>query len=275
VTSNDMDSIILRARSQMRAALLLQGLLLAAIFSAGFLSASGLKISKVDAGTAVLVAALGLWLLAVAVSMKQNRFVQYATSLISNGMMAEAMPYLHEALTRFSIFRSAKLLAYQHLAAISHWRGDYRSAAKLCREVLRYRIARRKGLANMACLILADACMEMNDLDGAAEALSNLNQDSLRLTEQVQLLPVLLRWQVATARFEDAVADLPVKVRLAELLDAERASLSCLLMSYAARKCGMDDAWPFLLRRAAVYHDLEELSVKNPQISGYLKELYR
>jgi len=273
VSPEQIDRILARSRLHLQGAFALQVALLAVVALAGTASAAEMRIGPLDAGTVMIALAGLLWIFLLVRSVRHGHFVQHATALISQGMFEQAVPLLAEAAERFSLFRISKLLALEHLGVIAHSQGQYPSAARLSAEVLRYRLARRRGLGKMASLVLADSLMEMHDLDGAAEALSYMDGQTLTIPEQLQALPVMLRWQLTVGKYKHAVHDLRQKVRLAERLDSERASLVHLLLAAAARRCGLEAAWSFLFRRAALYHDLDVLAQKNPSIGAILKEL--
>ncbi len=74
------------------------------------------------------------------------------------------------------------------------------------RKSSRYDLAKRKGLARRASLVLAHSLMELGDVDSAGAALAHLHGQKLTMSERRQLLPILLRWQMAEGKYAEAVA---------------------------------------------------------------------
>lgn len=273
VTPKRLDDLLARARFQMQAAAVLQLALLAGAVLAGVFSPVGVQVGQVDAGMFVIVAIGLTWSLLVMRSLRQAHLMRHAAMLISQGQPAQAVPFLAQTLEQFSIFRLSKLVAIQYLMEMAYAQHDYSAAARLAGEVLCHRFARRKGMAGRACLLLADSLMEMGDADGAAAALSHLHGRQLGVGEQLQLLPVLLRWQMMSGKYAEALDRLEQKVQLAALLDAESACLVHVLLSAAAAYRGQRDVSRFLLRRARLHYNLTALAQDYPSAASYLVQL--
>ncbi len=197
----------------------------------------------------------------------------HATILISQDRPAQAVPFLVATLEQFSLLRFNKLLAMLHLARIACLQKDYTTAVSLAGEILRHDLSRRKGLTVRASLLMADSLMELGDAEGAGQTLARLHGRKLRLAERLQVLPVLLRWQMLSGKYVQAVLGLEEKVQLAGLMESEPACLVHVLLAAAAQSRQMREASRFLLRRARLHYDLATLAQRNPSAASYLVQL--
>ncbi len=268
-----IEGLLNKSRLQMHIALWLQVFLAGTLLVAGLVSPIGIQVGTMDLGLFVVVTAGISWFSLLARSLRQGQMLRQASILVSQDRPAQAVPFLVATLEQFSLLRLNKVLALLHLARIAHSQMDYTTAASLATEVLRHDLARRKGLAVRACLLLADSLMELGDAEGAGLALAQLDGRRLRLAERLALLPVLLRWQMLSGRYVQAVTGLEEKVQLAGLLEAEQACLVHVLLSAAARARQMCEASRFLLRRARLHYDLNALARRNPSAASYLVQL--
>lgn len=273
VTLNSIDRIVGRARFLMAAAVALQFGFLTIVVLAGILSPIGIQIGQMDAGTFVIVGISLVWFLLVMRSLSQGQYIRQAAVLISQGRALQAVPFLALILEQFSVFRLPKLIALQHLMELAHTQKDAPATVRLAGEILRHGLAWRKGIARRACLVLADSLMELGDADAAGAALVRLHGLKLTVNERLQLLPILLRWQMMNSKHSQAVQNLEEKVQLAALLSAEQACLVHVLLAAAAGYCGLRDVSRFLLRRAGLHYNLQSLAQRNPSAASYLVQL--
>lgn len=268
-----MERLLGKSRLQMHVAAWLQVAFVAGLVVAGIFSPVGVTLGTMDLGLFVAVAIGVSWFSLLARSLKQGQMLQSAALLMNQNRPAQAVPFLLVTLEQFTLLRLNKVLALLHLAKIARERLEHETAAALAQEVLRHDLARRKGLAVRACLLLAEARMDLGDQEAAGQALALLHDQRLRLAEQLQVLPVLLRWQTLSGKYAEATADLEEKVRLAALLDAPQACLVHVLLAAAAHRRQMHDVSRFLLRRAALHYDLAMLAERNPSAASYLVQL--
>jgi hypothetical protein len=268
-----MERLLGKSRLQMHIAVWLQVAFVAGLVVAGILSPVGITLGTMDLGLFVVVVIGVSWFSLLARSLRQGQMMQAAALLISQNRPAQAVPYLLATLEQFSLLRMNKILAMLHLARIAQGRMEHATAAMLAGEMLRRDLTRRKGLTVRTCLLLAESQMELGDADAAGEALALLHGRRLRVAEQLQVLPVLLRWQMLSGKYAEAAAYLEEKVRLAALLDAPQACLVHVLLAAATKQQKMYEASRFLLRRAALHYDLSALAERNPSAASYLVQL--
>lgn len=273
VTLGSIDRVISKARFLMGAAVGLQLAFLTVLIMAGVCSPVGVQIGQVDAGVFVIITTGLVWFLLVMRSLNQGHFLRQAALLISQGHALQAVPFLAMVLEQFSVFRLPKLIALQYLMELAYAQKDAPAAARLADEIIRHGLSWRKGLARRACLVLADSLMQMGDADTASRTLARLHGQTLTVHQRLQLLPILLRWQMMNGRYTEAVADLEEKVQLAALLNCEQACLVHVLLATAAARRGLCQISRFLLRRAGLHYNLETLARNNPSVASYLVQL--
>ncbi len=205
-------------------------------------------------------------------SMRSAREVQAGSILLSAGQLDDAETWLRKAATRFSLTLGAKLLACQELASLMLRREAYAEAAAICREVLRHRMRRARGVLVNARLMLADVLLLLNRVEEAYAAIRPLYDESLSLAERMRLLPIQLRYELAADHAASAVSALEEKVRIAELLDSRRAALVHALLAEACRRQAMPAQRGFLIERARLYHDLDPLAERYGVIAPVVKD---
>jgi hypothetical protein len=265
MTSNEAGTILRGLRRDLVIAGVVRGATLA-ILAAGF--TASIVWSDVPDPDAFLWAgtmtAVFVWIMLSFVSMRQLKAANHANLLIANGRLDLAEQQLIESMRAFSIYATSKLMACHNLAVVAHGRGDYAAAAELCGGVLRRGTRIRRPARRMTRILLADCKLCLGDPSEAGDALTGmtLHEPDMPLAERLLLLPVLLRHELATGAPARAVDNLREKVRLAERLDAPRAAFVHELLSRACEAVGKIDASQWLLRRAALYHDLDDLPAR-------------
>lgn len=205
------------------------------------------------------------WVALMFFSIRQARASNQAMAFIASGRLDLAEERLRGALQQFSFFRNGLLLACHNLAVVAHGRQCYPAAAELCEGVLSLHKGIRKGLSRgigRTCrILLADCRLFLGDAASALRAIEPISLDDpvLNLSEQLLFLPVELRCRIAQADYAGATANLPWKLRRAELLDSPKAALVHALLAEACRRTGQSETAAFLQGRAELYHDLDEL----------------
>lgn len=230
----------------------------------GFLGAILLRTSggAADAMWYTAVLASLLWILLTVFSVRQIRGANRASAYISSGRLDLAEEQLKSALRQFSLYRMGKLLACHNLAVVAHGQKDYQAAAALCGGVIAQGGGMSQSVGRLSRILLADCRLFLGDAASANAVIEPLVgvHPALSLAEQLMVLPIELRCHIGQERFEQAGRSLPQKVRLAELLDAPKASLVHALLAQACRQTGKAEAAAFLQRRAELYHDQGELA---------------
>lgn len=210
---------------------------------------------------AAVFAAL-LWILLTVFSVRQVRAANQASVYISSGRLDLAEEQLKSAMHQFSLYRAGKLLACHNLAVVAHGQKNYQAAAELCDGVISLCGGISRSAGRLCRILLADCRLFLGDSVSALQAIEplSLHDPALSLSERLMLLPIELRCQIVEGQFEQAGESLSWKVRLAELLDAPKASLVHALLARACHQAGQMEAAAFLQRRAELYHDLRELA---------------
>src|SRR5437763_10313933 len=132
-----------------------------------------LPITKPINGSVLLMAIGGIWLVLSYRSIKGQRLAAESPSLIAAGQFDEAEEQIEQALRSFSLFRSAKVLSLHHLALLRHAQKRWQETAALCRCLLKHTLGTLRGLNKPNRLLLADALLELRDVQGAYAALAS------------------------------------------------------------------------------------------------------
>lgn len=201
------------------------------------------------------------WLLLVTASVRTARSAQTGAALVQAGYWPEAEQELSHALRSPSVFRGVLLTAAQQLGVLLHCRREHGRAITVFRTLLEYGAGRPGPLPHFHTtvrLMLADCELALGNVQGAYEAFAPVFQTSLTLNERLMLLPIELRYELATGHTAHAVANLADKVRHAELLESPQAARVHALLADACRREGLAAQADFLERRARLYHDLDD-----------------
>ncbi len=202
-----------------------------------------------------------IWVALTVLSVRQARANQQASAFVASGRLDLAESQLKSILSQFSFFRQGKLLACHNLAVIAHGRKEYSAAAELCGGIVSLRSGPPRSIGRTCRILLADCRLLLGDAAAATEAIRpfSLREGDLSLLEQLLLLPVELRCQIASKDYRGAVEDLAWKVKRAELLDSPKAALAHDLLATACREVGESAKAEYLQRRSNLYDDLSEL----------------
>ena len=220
-------------------------------------------------GTLLLVGIGMFWLVLSYRSVKGQRLAAESPALIAAGHYDEAERQIEAALRSFSLFRGAKMLSLHHLALLRHAQKRWQDAADLCRTLLKHRLAAAQAIARPSRLLLADALLELGDIQGAYVQLAALYRERLTLGEAMHLLLVQLDYESRLGAWE---AMLPrgaayKRVQMAELMPAATSARAQAFMALAARKTNRPDWSQWLRARAELLADPAELSKDRPLLS--------
>ena len=261
-----VDTAISRFRWGVTFGSMLKGLLLAA-------AAASLMLNLVTGrhgadGTVLLFIVAGVWMVLSYRSVKGSRLAAQSPSLIASGHYDEAELQIEQALTSFSIFRTAKLLSLHHLALLRHAQKRWQETALLCRTLLGQRLGTLQSLNKPSRLILADALLEMGDTLGAYHAIAGLHSQRLSLAETTNLLLVQLHYEASIGAWDRMFGGGVVqKVELAELLPSTNAARAQAFLALAAHKRGRPDWAAWLRRRAELLAEVPDICADRPILS--------
>jgi len=208
----------------------------------------------------VLAIGVLLVILAAVGTLKLTRDVQAGNMLMSRGRLEEAAVWLRRAIGRFTLSTQGKFIAAQQMGMLLARQDAYAQVVRLCREMLSYRVSRWRSVWFAVRVMLADSLLMLNRASEAYDAIQPVFSAPMSLLERMRILPVQLRYELASDNAASAVQDLEEKTRIAELLDAPRAALVHALLAEACDRQSMPEARDYLLQRAWLYHDLNNLA---------------
>lgn len=240
-----------------------KGLLLAAAIAA--LVLRPVLPAEVD-GTVVLAVVGVVWIILSYRSIKGSRMAADSPSLIASGQFEQAEAKIDEALRSFSLFRTTKFASLHHLAVLRHAQRRWGDTAALCRALLRQRLGAMKSLSKPTHLMLADALLELGDVQSATREIAALGQYRLSLNEATTLLVIQLDCQTRLGAWGEMMSGVEAKVQLAELLPSAGAARAQAFMALAAKKTGRLDWMRWLADRAAILEDKEKLCANRPAL---------
>ena len=218
-----------------------------------------------------LGALVGVWIVLGVRGAGLAKRARLGAALLDAGEIDEARKHLTEALRRFTSVRSVKILTCHQLAVAAHLAHSYRSAVAICQELLSYRLGPMSSIAAGVRLILADSLLMLDDVSAAANVIARIRPADLSLLDRMTLLPIGLRYDLAADRDADAVQGLVQKVRLAELLDGPGACLAHALLAEACRRNDMDAQHDYLLKRAELLGNVDDVVKKHPSLLERLR----
>lgn len=216
-------------------------------------------------GVAVLVLS---WVLLAGRSIRHARSAGAGTALLAAGRLEEAQRKLLEDLGGFTLFPAMKMAAGHHLAVIAHTQKRFADAANICRAILAVGSKALGPLKNASRLLLADSLLMLDDTFGAYDAFRPVYDEQLELHDRLLLLPIELRYELASGHTSWSVKDISSRMTLAELMDSDRAALVHVLLGEACRRQDMHPQSEYLLKRAALYADLTALADKYPVLNS-------
>lgn len=257
------ESAISRFRRDLTVGSLLKGLLAVAMCGALALPA---VLPQVDRTIALIIVG-GAWLALSYTSAKGSRLVAGSGALIAAGQFEEAERQIDEALRTFSIFRAVKLQSIHHLALLRHAQRRWGDSAMLCRALLGQRLGPLQGLSKPSRLLLAEAMLELNDLRGAYDAISDLYAQPLSLAEVLHLVGVQLDYESRIGSWQKMMQGPMGKVQLAELMPSSSAARAQALLALAAKRIGRQDWYDWLRQRAELLIDPGKLVHERPLLA--------
>jgi len=260
-------SAISRFRRDLTLGSILNALLLGGVF---FCVLLGGAFNSTGGDLLMLILLTVIWSTLGYHSMKNSRMAASSPSLIAAGQFDLAEYQIEKSLKNFSLFRTSKLLSLHHLAVLRHAQRRWADAAELCNALLRQRLGSLVGLARQSRLVLADALLEMGDVNGSYEAIAGLYQHRLTLAEALSLLHVQLDYQWRVNAWDQMLAGLKNKVEMAELMKTANGARSQAFLALAAKRSGREGLCAWLRRRVELLVDVSELTAARP----VLKELW-
>jgi hypothetical protein len=257
------------AIARLRRDLTLTSLLKAALLAGALLSMAAQTLVRphVIGPSIALGIILAIWLVLSYRSARGSRIAAESSSLIAAGQFDQAERRIDQALRAFSLFRTVKLRSLHHLALLRHAQRRFADAALLCRALLAQRLGVLAGLSRSARLILADALLEVGDLHGAHDALSDLYRHRLTLAEALELTALQLDYLARIGAWDHVIAGVSRKTDLAELMPPPKSARAQAALALAARKTRRPDWEQFLLRRVELLADIPDLLAQNPMFA--------
>lgn len=204
---------------------------------------------------------LAMWVGLTAGGIRQSRVAMQWPMMIALGQVDQAEQQIDQALQRFTVLSSVKLLGMHHLAKIRLMQKQWGEAATLCRGLLRHRLRGMPGVSAASYQILAEASMRMGDLPGAFEALQQLRRQKLSLDSSLSVLLLESVYLARIGAWRSMVDGIQTKVRLAELMPQDGAALTQGLLAVAAQRMGRDDWVAYLTARCDLLADMPRLAV--------------
>jgi hypothetical protein len=217
-------------------------------------------------GTMLLTVVGTVWLILSYQSIKGSRLAMSSPGLIAQGKLEDAEHQIEQSLRSFSLFRAAKLLSLHHLALLRHAQKRYEDSAQLSRELIKQRAKSLGHVQRQSQLLLAEALLELGDLNGAYQAISQLYHQRLSLSEALNLLAVQLDYQTRINAWEQIFQGVEHKVQLAELMQSPKAARVQAQLALAARKVGREDWAQWLRKRAELLADVGEMTKTRPML---------
>lgn len=258
------ENAIFRLRRDLALCTLLKALLLVA--SVGALVLPPIVAPQLPGGVALLAIAV-FWVVLSYNSAKGARLSADAPALIAAGQYEQAEEQIDESLKRFSVIRAVKFQTLHHLALLRHAQKRYRESAMLCRTLLRQRLGPAASLARPVRLLLADAMLELDDVQGTYDALSGLYRDRLSLGEALNLLSAQLDYESRVGAWERMFHEVMSKVQLAELMPASSAAKAQAMLALAARRVGREDFCGWLRQRTELLADPSSLIAQRAMLA--------
>ena len=157
---------------------------------------------------------------------------------------------LAQLMRRPGLLGWVRLMLYHRLAVLRHRQHAFDESAAICAAVLSRRLGPARAARPHLLLMLVEASLERGDHASAYAALSELGQRKLSLVESVQRLALLTRYCLATGQPAHALADLPRRVELAELLPAPQCGAMHAMLGRAAELAGHEQWAQWLWARA-------------------------
>lgn len=214
----------------------------------------------------VVTVFLAAWLILSFQSTKGSKLLADSPTLISLGRFDEAEASLDQAMRSFSMFRTVKLLTLHHLAVLRHKQRQWGESAKLNRALLGQRLGGLTNLSKPSRIMLADALLQMGDLRGAYDAITQLYNHRLSLAEALQLMVLQMEYELRVGAPASALRAVRQKVDLCELLPANESAKAQATLALAAKQLGRTDWETYLRSRVELLVDVDEFLTRHPSL---------
>jgi len=208
----------------------------------------------------LMTAAVAGWLIATYISARTARLVQHAAQLTSAHAPApQTESALGEALSRFTLYRTVRILVYHHLAVLRHRQGRFEESSAICSALLSLDdTGMARSLRSTLLMIFAEDRLQLGDLAGAHAAIVNLYNQKLPLVESLQHLMLQMRYEAACGYDDHLLWNLRKKVELLELMPPPACAMCHRLLADAAERRGTKELADHLRRRADLLADPDE-----------------
>lgn len=227
-----------------------------------------------------------------------SREAQAVTDLMARGESESAEKLLTRSLRRFSLFPRQQVVDLYHLAVLRQGQSRYAEAAELAGAVLQTQQMGRVAVLRLAswqrgwgrgaaggggrqaALVVASSVVRLESLlnlgqyAAAYELMLRLTGIPLGVADRVRLLSSRLRYEVAVGAFDHALASLPWKLKLIDLMPPVPYATANLLLAYAARKTGREPLGRWLVARvmASLPEDVPAGEAGCPEIPPELRD---
>ncbi len=206
---------------------------------------------------AVILAAVG-WVGISVVSSRAARAIgQFGAMLESSPAAAEST--LAGALERWPLQRGARLSLYYRLAVLRHHQHRFAEAANIARTLLTERLGTVERSRVDLLVILIESSLRCGDLTGAFLGIDQMHKRRLSMFDQLRLLALQTRYEVACGYHANAVSLVDKKVRMAELLPAPLAGHLHAMLATSAAAAHQPVLADWLQRRADLLATPEQM----------------
>lgn len=242
--------------------------LLIAAFVVGYLGT--LLPSAEAANTAMILMTVAMfgWVAGVFVSARTGRLAQHVTQLTAaRAPHAQIERAIGAALSRFTLYRTVRIVLYHQLAMLRHRQGRFDEASMICATLLTQSDLGLAGrLRHALMLILAEARLLQHDAPGAyapLAAMHGLGSD-LTLGERVQLLGLQIRYETMSGHDHAALTNLDSKLPMLDLLGPSASGRCQRRLAEAAERTGRTRLAAWLHERADLLDDNESEDQPTP-----------
>ena len=170
-------------------------------------------------------------------------------------------------LDRKPLQRGVRLLLYHQLATLRHKQQRFVETAEICESVLKVLGERSRRRREMMVhrvrihllLMLVDAQLSLHNFAGGQRALGLLQQRNMDLGEQLQLMALQTRYDIATGQDHRALGQVTATISMSELMPAPQCGNVHLLLSIAAQRQKQVSLANWLNRRGELLCSPEQL----------------
>lgn len=217
-------------------------------------------------GLIVLTAVAAAWLPSLMRSRQQRQLIGFSGHLLAQGRLQDAEVSLTHALQQFSLATGPQVVGCHYMAVLAHARQQFAEGVGWCRAVLRYAQRSARAIRRTSQILMADCLVCLGRLEEAYQVLEPLYEQPLSLSDQLMVLPVQLRYELAAGHYDSALADLPGRVRLAELLETKPAATVHALLAVACKATGRPKEADFLWQRVQAFGDESVIQEYSPRL---------